>query len=605
MCTGGHLRTAHFGTDSFALYKSTIVVKYMTKQKKRSMAGTALARPKSSILGMIVQIAVVCVVLATVMLTISNTVRMYKHVISSGENEVKNLSTAYATAVSNADIYSNAGFLDRLFKDISDSESTEMYGFVITKQGLIVSETDAPMFSKNDDIEELSAVNSDYAEIYSLMNEIDTQFEDTQVVLQHIFKLSGSRVISICGTKYLAGWCRVQNYDSLYVMILIPYKNVLVPFYKVFISSAGILGLVIAFSVIFARIAAARIARPIIAASERLYLLSRGDLASPSPTTDRRDETAQLLESLDLTIGSLQTYISDIKRVLTAVSAGNLLVESEADYKGDFIELKNTMDTILASLRSTFGEVHKASLSVNSCSSQVSVGTAEMSKNSYDESAAVSQLTESVTDISRKITENAKDARRAREMTVLAGEQAKEGQEHMHRMVDAMQHIKSSSAEIEDIINVIDDIAFQTNILSLNAAVEAARAGDSGRGFAVVADEVRSLAAKSTEAAARTRELIENSLESISGGTELAEKTSASLSQIVGHVENISAAVDSISASADEQAVNIREIDKGMSLINGTIRSSSQAAEKNAAVSQELSGQFEILSSLIDRFRYK
>ncbi len=577
----------------------------MTKQKNRSMAGISLARPKSSILGMIVQIAVVCVVMATLLLTISNTLRMYKQVVSSAKDQVENLSTAYAAAVSNADIYNNAGFLDRVFKDISSSDSMDMFGFVITKNGKIVSETDAPMFKKDDELEELAAADPGYAGIYDLIDSIDTQWEDTQVVLRYLFDLSGSKVIQISGTKYLAGWCRVQNYDSLYVMILVPYDGVLEPFYKVFITSAGILCLVIIFSVIFARIAAARIARPIIAASERLYLLSRGDLASPSPTTDRRDETSQLLESLDLTISSLQIYISDIKRVLTAVSGGDLLVESEADYKGDFIELKNTMDTILASLRSTFGEVHKASVSVNTCSSQVSVGTAEMSKNSYDESAAVSQLTESVTDISRKITENAKDARRAREMTALAGEQAKEGQEHMHRMVDAMQHIKSSSAEIEDIINVIDDIAFQTNILSLNAAVEAARAGDSGRGFAVVADEVRTLAAKSTEAAARTRELIENSLESISGGTELAEKTSASLSQIVGHVENISAAVESISASADEQAANIKEIDKGMSLINGTIRSSSQAAEKNAAVSQELSGQFEILSSLIDRFRYK
>ena len=415
----------------------------------------------------------------------------------------------------------------------------------------------------------------------------------------------GQMVITLCGEKYLAGWSNIHNFDTCYTFILLPYSSIMKPFTVSAVIAISIAVIFIAASVLVSLNAAQKITKPITDAIDRLTALSKGDLESPSPVTDRNDETLVLLSSLNDTITSLNAYITDIRNVLSAVADGDLLVHSDTVYTGDFETIRNALDKIRASLKGTFSEVHKAALSVKECSVHVSDGTAVLSRNASDEAGTMQQLTASIAQINDKINENAREAENARRLTASADEAAEQGSGNMRRMIEAIKEIETSASEIEKIINVIDDIAFQTNILALNAAVEAARAGDAGKGFAVVADEVRNLANKSAEAAAQTGILIQNSINSVRNGTELADATAKSLDNVVEMVSSVSDIMERIAVSAADQAESVAQINHGMESINGSIRDNSVTAEKNAEVSKELSDQFEVLNSHINRFKFK
>ena len=559
----------------------------------------ALGR-KTTIRGRIVRLSVLGVLAAIVLLTVFNLIMMYSSVASSSKSELQLLTISYSSAISNADITKNKNYLNYIFKSFDESNGYGGFGFVTTETGSIISETSNSLISKGDDLNAKAENDKSYSDIAELVDSLNRNNYDYDNIVRQ-----GVKVISLGGEKYFAGWSYIENFDTCYTFILLPYKNVMKPF---MVSVAIILPFAVVFiaaAIIVSLSAAQKITKPITDAISRLAALSKGDLESPSPVTDRNDETLVLLTSLSDTITSLNAYITDIRNVLSAVADGDLLVNSDTVYSGDFETIKDALDKIRFSLNGTFSEVHKAALSVKECSVHVSDGTAVLSKNASDEAGTIQELTASVTQINAKISENAKEAENARKLTATADEAAEQGSGNMRRMIEAIKEIETSAAEIEKIINVIDDIAFQTNILALNAAVEAARAGDAGKGFAVVADEVRNLANKSAEAAAQTGKLIENSIDSVRNGTALADATAKSLDKVVETVSTVSDIMDRIAVSAADQAESAAKISSGMDAINGSIKDNSVTAEKNAEVSRELSDQFNVLNRHINKFKFK
>ena len=207
--------------------------------------------------------------------------------------------------------------------------------------------------------------------------------------------------------------------------------------------------------------------------------------------------------------------------------------------------------------------------------------------------------------ISGQVKENADHAEEASRRADAAGAETEESNRRMQDMMAAMADISSSSYEIGKIIKIIDGIAFQTNILALNAAVEAARAGEAGKGFSVVTEEIRNLAIRSSEASKNTAALIATSLDTVQAGPDIADETARSLGMVLESVRLVTGSVGRIAASSRQQALSLRQIEKGMGQISDVVQTNSATAEESAAASGELSAQAQFLKELAGQFRLK
>ena len=202
-----------------------------------------------------------------------------------------------------------------------------------------------------------------------------------------------------------------------------------------------------------------------------------------------------------------------------------------------------------------------------------------------------------------EVKETAANADNASKKSGLAGERISKSNESMQEMIKAMENITDKSNQINNIIKTIDDIAFQTNILALNAAVEAARAGAAGKGFAVVADEVRNLATKSAEAVKNTTKLIQETIDAVNAGSEIAGSTAADLNSAVGVTAEAVSLIEDISKAADKQSEMLNQVTVGINQISTVVQTNAATAEESAASSEELSGQSSELHNLTSRFQ--
>lgn len=337
--------------------------------------------------------------------------------------------------------------------------------------------------------------------------------------------------------------------------------------------------------------------------SKRLQDISDGDVHTFTEKLDAKTEFEDLYNTLEDTVVHLNEVINEINKGLDKLAEGDLNYRLSDDWKGDFGLISGKYNDITASLRKTFRNIDSASNQVSNGSQQVADGAQTLSQGATEQAASIDQLNDQISTISKKVDNTADFAANAMKVVNDTGDKIRECGDEMSQMLTAMDDINKSSAEISKIIKVIDDIAFQTNILALNAAVEAARAGNAGKGFAVVADEVRNLAAKSAEAANQTTSLIENSIESVKRGADIAHETAGTLDKIVKNASLISDEVSKISDASNEQASEIRRVSQGVEQIAAVVQSNTATAEESAATSEELSGQSGVLRNLLAHFK--
>ncbi len=316
-------------------------------------------------------------------------------------------------------------------------------------------------------------------------------------------------------------------------------------------------------------------------------------------------EYARMKSVVNDTFANLQNYIAEISLVLSAISDGDLNHAVTADYKGDFCEIKNSLNRILDALNGVMGNINELAEGVTVGSRQVSEGAQNLSDGSIRQASDVQALSNNMTKVAEQVKQTTEDARKASRISGDAMSQAEEGNNQMKEMLVSMEEINQSSTNISKIIKVIDDIAFQTNILALNAAVEAARAGVHGKGFAVVADEVRSLAAKSAEAASETTTLIQGSMDKVTAGTQIANKTAEALNKIVSGISETSTLIQKIADISESQLEGIEEVNHSIGDVNRIVQSNSATAQQSAASSQELYGQAENMKRVVATFKLR
>ena len=304
--------------------------------------------------------------------------------------------------------------------------------------------------------------------------------------------------------------------------------------------------------------------------------------------------------------GCLRKTIDDVGRILGEIAEGNLTVDvtqNEDYYIGDFKVLSENLKSIHANLVHIIRDISNVANQVNTSAGRVATGAQELSHGTMEQADSVEGLVSNVTSITSQIQNSAVHCGNASELVDKAIGYAKEADKKMEQLITATQNIDQSSAQIVTEIKTIEDISFQTNILALNASVEAARAGKAGAGFSVVAEEVRSLAAKSAEAAQNTNDLISRSIQDVKTGTQSTDLVVSAMKIIDECIQSIKTLMDQISTASVRQSEMIVQAENGIKEISQVVQTNTASAKESANVSKELSDQAHTLNSLLSRFR--
>lgn len=291
---------------------------------------------------------------------------------------------------------------------------------------------------------------------------------------------------------------------------------------------------------------------------------------------------------------------ADARAALRRVAEGDL---SDDQWLSKPLGLMAELQRMRQSLRELVQQVQAASAEMLHASSEIAQGNADLSMRTESQASALEETAASMEQLNVTVRQNADSAQTANHLAHSASDVAQQGGAVVERVVDTMKGISASSHRIADIINVIDSIAFQTNILALNAAVEAARAGEQGRGFAVVASEVRALAKRSADAAKEIKDLITTSLERVESGSTLADQAGGTMQDMVGAIRRVTDIMEEISAASREQSAGVAQVGEAITQMDQATQQNAALVEESAAAAQGLRHQAESLLQAVSRFQ--
>jgi methyl-accepting chemotaxis protein len=299
---------------------------------------------------------------------------------------------------------------------------------------------------------------------------------------------------------------------------------------------------------------------------------------------------------------SIAQPLSEAIYIAETVASGDLSQEFDTERGGDFGRLLGAMGNMEDILTDLVTRIKASTDAIAVASREIDGGNADLSKRTEEQAASLEQTASSMGQLTSSVKHTAERARSASGVAANASAVAERGSAVVHQAVNQMASIGSGSKKVVEIIEVVEGIAFQTNILALNAAVEAARAGEQGRGFAVVASEVRNLAQRSADAAKAIKTLISDSVEHMDSGADLVRQAGTTMQELVQAVRQVSGLLTEISAALNEQSGNIEHVNQAVVHMDRMTQQNASMVQQAASAASALAGQAGQLQSVVGEF---
>ena len=483
-----------------------------------------------------------------------------------------------------------------ILNDIADSIKVSENGgcYMLSSSGVTIAHTDESIAEAQENTIELAQTDSSLRSIASLESKM-------------IQGETGYGIYTYGGSTKILAYAPIPDTDGWSVALNAPIMDFMGPTIVSGLVAVAVAAVAIAIGIYTARKIGRTIGIPIEQCSSRLVLLAQGDLHSPVPEIHTQDETRVLAEATGSLVQSMRTLIQDADHLLGEMSRGNFAITADKEnyYVGDFHGLMESMRKLNHRLNDTLKNIIETVEQVTLGANQMAETAQGLAEGATDQAGAIEELQATITNVTNIVEESAKSLGESYKLAKQYEQQAVTSGSEMKDLTQAMERINETSRQISDIIEEIEDIASQTNLLSLNAAIEAARAGEAGRGFAVVADQIRKLADDSAQSAIHTRQLIETSLQEIEKGNQITERTYQSLMKVVDGMEVLAQESQKAMENSNTQAEAMEQIEQGIDQISSVVQNNSATAQETSATSEELSAQATSMNDMVAAFKLR
>lgn len=341
---------------------------------------------------------------------------------------------------------------------------------------------------------------------------------------------------------------------------------------------------------------------PIVKVSEQMTELAQGRFENKMDLKADESEVGTMVGAILFMNDNFTKMISEISSVLGSMAHGKYNVQPKETYVGEFVAIKDSMNQIIESTKKMLNTISDAAKEIDAGSEQLAQAATELADGCTVQAGQVSDVTKMIDEMAKSMEEKTKDAKETAQISAQAGQVLETGNRKMQDLKEAIGEISRRSEEIRNIIGAIEDIASQTNLLSLNASIEAARAGEAGRGFAVVAEQVKNLAEQSTQAAGETTKLIEDTIAAVEKGITIADEAAANMSDVMVGAREATGKMSQMADALQMEAESIRKIDDNISQVAQIVDSNSAASQETAAVSEEQTAQVQTMVQIMDQF---